>query len=568
SLADLNLEEVERERIEADQKELGRPPETPPANFETAVEALCRCGLLAPATGAGPDQLVCHRWASPLLAELDPLRARDAHQRAAGYWLSFRSSPRADEKLATLIEARFHSREAKDPWMALSLSLLSINLLSDLNQGDRAAAVCEETLGWLSGPSDFSATLLHQVGVVSQRQKRLDVAERYLRRSLEVEEAIGNESGMVYSFHQLGRLAQERGEFKAASTWYRRALALGEKQDGASGAATYHQLGMLARQQGDYEEAERWTRRSLEAEERTGNAKGATDSRHQLGMLARARGDYKTAEELYEESLRHDKEIGNVAGAASSILELGGLTLDRGHFKQAEKFFLAAQNLYELCENPAGQASAYHGLGTVSLMVFDLKTAEKRYRRAIEINESIGNPFDLAPTFGQMGKLALAQGKRDEAREYVERALRIDRLLGNSEGMSASLGQLGLLAMEGGDPDSAERLFTEALDVAQRIGAAPREVEMLGGLAALESGRRNDAKAVEYALAALKVGVELASPQIGLPLQHLVAARERLGDRRFLAIASEQCDRKQLEMVESLMSQWERHLERQAERGV
>jgi tetratricopeptide (TPR) repeat protein len=55
-------------------------------------------------------------------------------------------------------------------------------------------------------------------------------------------------------------------------------------------ASGYHQLGMLAQDRGDYDEAARQYQRSLDIEERLGNQAGMASSYSQLGILERERG--------------------------------------------------------------------------------------------------------------------------------------------------------------------------------------------------------------------------------------------------------------------------------------
>ena len=59
-------------------------------------------------------------------------------------------------------------------------------------------------------------------------------------------------------------IAEERRDFAAAEQWYRKSLAIKEKQGNEHGAAsTYHQLGVIAEERRDFAAAEQWYRRSL-----------------------------------------------------------------------------------------------------------------------------------------------------------------------------------------------------------------------------------------------------------------------------------------------------------------
>ena len=66
------------------------------------------------------------------------------------------------------------------------------------------------------------------------------------------------------TYHQLGRIAQERRDFDEAERWYRKSLAIDEKQGNEHGAAlTYGQLGILAGLQEDYLASGEWLLKAL-----------------------------------------------------------------------------------------------------------------------------------------------------------------------------------------------------------------------------------------------------------------------------------------------------------------
>ena len=60
-------------------------------------------------------------------------------------------------------------------------------------------------------------------------------------------------------------------------------------------ASSYHQLGMLAQARGDYDEAARQYQRALDIFERLGDQAGMANSYSQLGILEKERGGSITA---------------------------------------------------------------------------------------------------------------------------------------------------------------------------------------------------------------------------------------------------------------------------------
>ncbi|MEY9835834.1 tetratricopeptide repeat protein, partial [Streptacidiphilus sp. EB103A] len=94
-------------------------------------------------------------------------------------------------------------------------------------------------------------------------------------------------------------------------------------------ASSYHQLGRIAQERGDYATAERYYRDSLAIKEEVGDRAGLASSYHQLGRIAQERGDYATAERYYRDSLAIEEELGNRAGLASTLSQIGILRTEQ-----------------------------------------------------------------------------------------------------------------------------------------------------------------------------------------------------------------------------------------------
>jgi tetratricopeptide (TPR) repeat protein len=75
-------------------------------------------------------------------------------------------------------------------------------------------------------------------------------------------------------------------------------------------ASSYHQLGIVAQKRGDYDDALKWYRRSLEIKEELGNRAGMATSTSQIGVLLTERGDPESAVPLNLTSIAIRLEIG------------------------------------------------------------------------------------------------------------------------------------------------------------------------------------------------------------------------------------------------------------------
>ena len=115
----------------------------------------------------------------------------------------------------------------------------------------------------------------HQLGMIAQERRDFASAEQWYRKSLAIKEKQGDEHGAAIAYGQLGTIAQEQCDFASAEQWYRKSLAIFEKQGNEHSAAiTYHRLGMIAQEQRDFASAEQWYRKSLAIEEKQGDEHG------------------------------------------------------------------------------------------------------------------------------------------------------------------------------------------------------------------------------------------------------------------------------------------------------
>ncbi|MFG2343702.1 tetratricopeptide repeat protein, partial [Streptomyces phaeochromogenes] len=110
-------------------------------------------------------------------------------------------------------------------------------------------------------------------------------------------------------------------------------------------ATSYHQLGTIAQERGDYRQAEEHYRASLTILEELGNRSGIATSYHQLGTIAQERGDYRQAEEHYRASLTIKEELGNRSGIAASYGQLGVLRTTQQRPSEGVPYTLRALEL-------------------------------------------------------------------------------------------------------------------------------------------------------------------------------------------------------------------------------
>ena len=201
----------------------------------------------------------------------------------------------------------------------------------------------------------------HQLGEVALRRGDVAKAENWYRKSLEINESLGDRLGTARSYHQLGMVMQERGDLVESEGWYRKSLEIKESLGDRSGMAkSYHELGIVMQEQGNLVESEGWYRKSLEIKESLGDHQGMAKSYHQLGNVTQLQGDLSGAEGWYRKSLEIKESLGDRVGMASSYGALGLLAEKKGNQVDALDWTVRCLALFSEFPHPMAGPGPFH----------------------------------------------------------------------------------------------------------------------------------------------------------------------------------------------------------------
>jgi tetratricopeptide (TPR) repeat protein len=328
-------------------------------------------------------------------------------------------------------------------------------------QPDQAEQTYRQILAWLQDQpatewirENISVTY-HQFGMTAWDRGRLDEADDWYKRAIQIREELELRDLLATDYHELGNTAHMRGRLDAAEDWYRKSLAIREELGDRPGmASSYHQLGMTAGDRGQVDEAEDWYRKSLAIKEELGDRPGMAMTYHQLGITAGDRGRLDEAEDWYRKSLAIKEELGNRPGMASSYHQLGISAQDRGRLDEAEDWYLKSLAIDEELGNRHGMAISYHQLGISAQGRGRLDEAEDWYLKSLAIADELGTRPSMARIYAQLGLLAEARDQRQQALAWNIRCVTLfsdfpSRLTGTGPSSLARLtSQLGLPALE------------------------------------------------------------------------------------------------------------------------
>jgi tetratricopeptide (TPR) repeat protein len=435
SIEDLGLDPTALGQYRADLAELSRPPVDLTDDARRALGRLTGLGLVAPAAapdagdGSATAGLFVHRWTSAALeARTSPAELAEAHRKAAAYWrwrVDFWPQTRV-ANFEQMLEARFHYHAAGDLGQALDANRWACHQLNTRGAWTAEQSLWNEALAWVPPRSPAAGEIHHQLGIIAERRGDYRTAERYYQHSLSIEEDLGNRPGTATSYLHLGTLAHRQGHHDTAEQRYRAALAIFEETgDQGRIGPVHHQLGMLAEHRGDYDTAEQQYQAALAAKQEANDRAGVALTHAQLGNLAYRRGDGDAAEQRYRAAMPIFEEIGDRPNIANTLHQLGMVARDRGDDAAAERLYQDSLAIKEEIGNKAGSASTYHELGNLAYDREDYVTAEERYQASLAIEQELGNRSGIATSFSQIGVLRTRQGRPADAVSYQVQALAI-----------------------------------------------------------------------------------------------------------------------------------------------
>lgn len=280
------------------------------------------------------------------------------------------------------------------------------------------------TLDKISDDPPLKSNAFLQLGRIAQEQRDFVAAEQWYRKSLVVEENLGNEQRIAIVYHQLGRIAQDQRDFATAEQWHRKALTLKEKVgDEREIAAAYHQLGRIAEEQRNFSAAEQWYRNSLELSEKLGIKHFAAKTYIQLGLTAQQQGDLATATRWYRKAIATQEELGDDIGAAGLYHNVGTVAQQQNNFVLAEQWYTKSLDISEKLGLEEYSSYTYHQLGMMAREQGDFNAAEQWYRKSLALKEKRGDEHSTASTYKQLGLLAFAQRNFLESGQWGIKAL-------------------------------------------------------------------------------------------------------------------------------------------------
>jgi non-specific serine/threonine protein kinase len=223
--------------------------------------------------------------------------------------------------------------------------------------------------------------------------------------ALAIAQEIGDAWAIGNALITLGAAAGSRGEADRATTLIEAALAvyreLGDTVAGAAPSASVmlDNLAGMARDRGDDARAQRLAEEALAVQRTLGFAWGAADSLLILARIARTRGDAARAAALARESLGLAWDHRDLLQVVAALDHLAILAAEGGTAEPAARLFGAAEGIHDLLgvpPDPGQRADRDRALAAVRTRLGEGASAAQAAGRALPLAESVAEALALA----------------------------------------------------------------------------------------------------------------------------------------------------------------------------
>jgi tetratricopeptide (TPR) repeat protein len=301
----------------------------------------------------GEGQRIYHAiLADHILGQMSGEEITEYHRRAAAIYraklaTAEKEQVKPDELAATRLAEHVLAAEGEEAFVDTFITEC-VKVLYDIGLLDTVIDLSKRALGIATKGSQEEANLTGNLGLIYHTKGELERAEEMQKKSLEINERLGNQGGMASSYGNLGLIYRIKGELEQAEEMQKKSLEIDERLGNQGGmAVSYVNLGVIYETKGELDKAEDMVNKALEIQEKFGQQEGMAASYDLLGLIYQTKGDLDLAEEKHKKALAISERLGLQQGTANSYANLGVIYEARGDMQQARMHWEMARGLYE-----------------------------------------------------------------------------------------------------------------------------------------------------------------------------------------------------------------------------
>lgn len=270
------------------------------------------------------------------------------------------------------------------------------------------------------------AVYLNMIGVVHQKQGKLGQAKNDFKKSLRLEEELGNKHGQAKVLNSLGVLHERLEDLHEAIRYYDESYELLILAGDLRGQAmVLNSLGSILQRIGELAEAEMKFRESARLEEKQCNRRGLAMVLNSLGRVLQKQRKLDEAQQEFQKSMDIRKEIGDLQGQAICLNSLGILFDKMKKFNDSHMAFEQSIKIGKKINDKRHLSMVLNAYGSSLAYQRRSEEAIRRLTEAFEYKVELNDRRGIIICIPTLVRSLCYTHQHDRAQEYLDRALKI-----------------------------------------------------------------------------------------------------------------------------------------------
>lgn len=292
----------------------------------------------------------------------------------------------------------------------------------------------------------------------------LERPDDYLPVIAEHYEKAGDTDQAVTFLQRAGAAASQRGAYREAVVFFRRALELLSDTTSEEKLPLLLALGDAHNWLGEIEPARTSLHEALTLARASQSTEDIVNTLYQLSLTETTYGDYIAAQRQLDEALPLARAGSNQKLLANVLYGLANVNFRTGNYAESEAF---ARECIPLCEVIGDDVLHIYGLSrlatAISIDVSRTSEAETYLQDALELARRIGHRDGEQTILNNLGWWASMREDREMEFFYMEASLKLARELGSVIGVIVSANNLAEIYLDLGQPENSPPFLLEAL---------------------------------------------------------------------------------------------------------
>ncbi|TSB31530.1 AfsR/SARP family transcriptional regulator [Streptomyces benahoarensis] len=281
--------------------------------------------------------------------------------------------------------------------LAWDLTASMVTLFETRNYVENWRVCCEHALAAAreAGNTRGQAAMLHDLGAVELRLRRIDMAADRFHDALRLYEATDDEHGQALTRRNIAITDRIRGDLDSAMTGLETARATFRTVgDHSSEAHALNNMAQIALDRGQPDSAVRLALESIRISQSigAGGERGLAQGSHRLARAYLAQGQLVLAEETFLEVVRIVKEKSDQVGLAYALLGVGETSLAANAPQQADAVLNEALEISRRIDSPLVEGQINLALGESCRRQGRYSASRTHLLAAQQIFTSVGSP--------------------------------------------------------------------------------------------------------------------------------------------------------------------------------